>query len=109
MIAAITRRERGTSLTPADANKARTDFRSDLSADYQVIELSESLAERAMDLAEKHGVRGFDAIQLAAVLEVNSLRIAGGLTAIILLSSDSELNAAASAEGVVVDDPNAHP
>ena len=40
MIAAITRRERGGSITPNDAHKARTDFRSDLAADFQVIEVS---------------------------------------------------------------------
>lgn len=109
MIAAITRRERGGSLSLADAHKARTDFRSDLASDYHVIELSESLAQRAMDMSEKHGIRGFDAIQLAAASEVNALRTAGGLPAITLLSSDLELNASAAAEGLIVDDPNAHP
>jgi hypothetical protein len=58
MIAAITRRERGGSLTPADAVTARTAFRTDLANEYQVVALTESLAEHAMLAAEKHGLRG---------------------------------------------------
>ena len=60
-----------------------------------------------MALAEKHSIKGFDAIQLAAALDVNALRTAG-LPAITFLSADSEFNTAATADGLVVDDPNAH-
>ena len=109
MISAITRRERAGSLTPADALKARTDFRAHLASDYQVIELSPTLASRAMNLAEKHVFKGFDAVQLAAALQVNALRIASGFPALTVLSSDSELNVAAAAEGLLVEDPNTHP
>jgi hypothetical protein len=36
-------------------------------------------------------------------------RQASKLTPLTLLSADGELNAAATAEGLAVDDPNAHP
>jgi uncharacterized protein len=71
IIAAITRRERGGTLTPAGATTARQSFRSDLATTYQVIEVTPALADRAMLFAEKHGLRGYDAIQLAAGLEVH--------------------------------------
>jgi hypothetical protein len=62
-----------------------------------------------MALAERHGLRGYDAIQLAAALEINSFRTGQGLPPITLLSADAELNAAAVRDGLTVDDPNSHP
>ena len=37
---------------------------------YSVVDVTESLVRRAGALAERHGLRGFDAIHLAAALEV---------------------------------------
>jgi hypothetical protein len=48
-------------------------------------------------------------VQLAVAREVQGRRLALGLTGITLVSADQELNAAASAEGLPVDDPNRHP
>ena len=50
-----------------------------------------------------------DAVQLAAALEINTQRIQAGLPPVTLLSADAELNAAALAEGLAVDNPNDHP
>lgn len=108
MIAALTRRERGGSLTPADAAVARAEFRSHLDVDYQVVEVDEPLVDRAMALAEVHALRGYDAIQLSAALTVNRLYTTAGFPPITLLSADAELNNAARAEGLVCDDPNLH-
>ena len=109
MIAAVSRREISGSLSSTDAAAARSDFRADLAIEYQVVELSVTLANLAMQLAERHGLRGYDAIQLAASLEVNSFRTSHGAPPITLLSSDMELNTAATTEGLACDDPNAHP
>lgn len=109
LIAAFTRRERGGSLTPADATIARADLRTHLAGEYQIVEVDELIIDRAMLLAETHGLRGYDAVQLAAALEVNASYLAAGHSAIILLASDSELNAAANVEGLSVEDPNVHP
>lgn len=109
LIAAFTRRERGGSLSPADAILARTDLRTHLISEYQIVEVDELVVDRAMLLAETHGLRGYDAVQLAAALKVNASYLAAGHNAITLLSSDTELNAAASAEGLSVEDPISHP
>jgi uncharacterized protein len=60
-------------------------------------------------LAEINGLRGYDAVQLAASLELHRQRHAAGLSRITLISADHELNAAGIANGLLVDDPNAHP
>jgi predicted nucleic acid-binding protein len=109
IIAALTRRERGRTLAPTDATTARQAFRHDLATTYQVIEVTPALANRAMLLAEQHGLRGYDAIQLAAGLEVHVRYLAAGLPAITYISADMELNAAAMAEGLIIEDPNTHP
>jgi hypothetical protein len=54
--------------------------------------------------ARTHALRDYDAVQLAAALEAHSL--APSLT---LLSADADLNAAATAEGLLADDPTSHP
>ena len=109
MIAAITRRERGRSLTPTDAATAKHAFRHDLATTYQVIEVTPALAHQAMFLAERHGLRGYDALQLAACLVVHEYYLAAGLPAITCLAADTEFNAAARVEGVTILDPNTHP
>jgi uncharacterized protein len=109
LVAGLTRRQRGGSLAPHDTAVARNAFRGDLASEYQLVEVTASLADRAMSLAEAHGLRGYDAIQLAAALSVNEFCVAAGLSPLLLISSDVELNAAARAEGLTVDDPNGHP
>jgi predicted nucleic acid-binding protein len=103
-VAAITRRERGGSITPQDAATAVADFQVDFARQYFIIEVSAPLVDRAAALARKHGLRGYDAVQLAAGLDAQ-----GRLPSLTLLSADADLNAAALAEGLAVDDPNNHP
>ena len=58
---------------------------------------------------EKHGLRAYDAVQLAAAIALNGQRLAAGTSAVTLISADQELNAAAATEGSSFDDPNLHP
>ena len=62
-----------------------------------------------MTLAEQHGLRGYDAVQLAAALGLHAVRHMGGLPPMTFVSADSDLNTAAQTEGLIVDDPIAHP
>jgi hypothetical protein len=48
-------------------------------------------------------------VQLAAAIEANKERVANGLSVLVLVSADAELNDAALAEGFGVEDPNTHP
>jgi predicted nucleic acid-binding protein len=108
-VAAVTRRERGGALDPADAATALADFQYDFSRQYRVIEVSAGFVARASSLALRHALRGYDAVQLSAAREVHQMAQAMGFGPITLISADLELNAAASAEGLSVDDPNTHP
>lgn len=109
LISAITRRERGGTIAPSDASAARNAFRAHLSAEYKIIRMSDALISNAINLAEIHGLRGYDAVQLAAAKEVDSLYTAQGFPHITLISSDNELNSAALAEGLAVANPSSLP
>ena len=96
------------SLTPSDAQIAVAQFKADLAQHYQIVEVNESLVSRAMTLAERHTLRGYDAVQLAATLELQAVRTALSLPAITFVCADNQLNNAAGAEGLTTDNPNEH-
>lgn len=102
-VAAVTRRERGGHISPQDAATAVADFHLDFARQYFIIEVSAGLVAQAASLARKYALRGYDAVQLAAALEVHSQ-----VPSLTLLSADADLNASSS-EGLLADDPNSHP
>ena len=57
VISAITRRQRGGSLSETDVAIASSDFRHDLSHQYRVVEVTSTVLSQAMQLAEKHALR----------------------------------------------------
>ena len=103
-VAALTRRERGGHIAHAHTVTALKDFQHDFIHQYRVVDISASLIEHAARLARTHALRGCDAVQLAAALEVQA-----AIFGITLISADGDLNAAALAEGLTVDNPNEHP
>ena len=109
VVSAITRRKNIGSLTVITANKAIARFERTLQNRYAFVEVNESLTNKAIDLAKKHGLRGYDAVQLAAALQVDSKRISIGASAITFISADNNLNNAATAEGLLIDNPNNYP
>jgi uncharacterized protein len=106
---AITRRQHGGDLTPAQANAILGHFRRHLVQRYRVIELTPALFADAMLTARKHRLRAYDAVQLAVALAVHHRQQAAGMGMVTLISADQPLNDAARAEGLAVDNPNMHP
>ena len=109
VVSAIIRRERAGSLPPGTAPVMISKLRADVAKEFVPLELSRALLATASALCEKHGLRAYDAVQLAGALEFNKTRTTLALPPITLTSADRELNAAAAAEGLTVDDPNTHP
>lgn len=73
ILAALTRRMRSGSISAADATLVCNQFRNDLQTDYQSVEITEAVINSGMILAETRGLRGYDAVQLAAGYAVNAL------------------------------------
>lgn len=108
VISAISRREKGGHIQTSDADNSRSNFEQDFLIQFRKVEISEGLTNEAAHLAQKHALRGYDAIQLAAALETANERISSGLSSLTLISADVDLNAAAISEGLTVDNPNNH-
>jgi predicted nucleic acid-binding protein len=103
MTSAIARRRQST-LTLAQAASALNRFRQDFAQQYRIVEITIPLQRQASQLADTHVLRAYDAVQLAAALDIYQLD-----PSLTLESADADLNAAATAEGLAVEDPNTHP
>ncbi len=64
-----------------------------------MLELTPVLLAEAMRLANSHELRAYDAIQLAAVLELKRQWVDAGVS-VVLVSADQDLNDAATVEGL---------
>lgn len=106
---AFNRRVREASLSPADYAQLAADFASIYGAEYQIIELTVAVADRARVLLEHHVLRAYDAIQLASALITSEAFQAAGLSASIFVAADNRLLDVARAEGLAIDNPNVHP
>jgi len=109
IVAAIRRRERMNLITASDAGAALAVFRNQFRIRFKALRTSDTVVDRAMNLAEAHNLRGYDAIQLASALLIEERMTAQGVGPLTLISADEELNQAAEAEGLLTDDPNQHP
>jgi uncharacterized protein len=106
---AITRRQYAGDLSPGQAGAILGHFRRHLAERYRIIELTPALFADAMAKARKRRLRAYDAVQLAAALEIRQQRREAGFGPVVLVSADRDLNGAAQAEGLPVEDPSHHP
>lgn len=109
IVSAITRKEKGNHLSANDAQIAITTFEQDYNQEISIVPLTTTLVDDAKNLARKYALRGYDAVQLATALQTNQKRLSAGLSTLTFLSADNNLNNAAIAEGLLVDNPNNHP
>ena len=106
--AALTRRERGGHLSATDAAAAIALFRRDYANRLRQVEITAALMTIAMTMARAHGLRGYDAVQLAAALYANGRRVARKLAPLVFVTADTSLLAAGATEGLTTEDPNTH-
>jgi predicted nucleic acid-binding protein len=106
---AIVRRQKGGTLSAKSATAALTKFRREFSKKFLIIPATSALIQEAEHLAETHALRAYDAVQLATLLELRQKLQTHQLALLKLISADDELNAAASAEGISVENPNTYP
>lgn len=102
---ALTRQSISKQISRRRAQTAIAQFRDDRISVYRVIAVTDPLIEYAMQLAETHALRAYDAVQLATVLT-----IAKHVTSLIVtfVCADEALNKVAHTEGLAVENPNNH-
>lgn len=113
VIAAIRQNVRNKDTSEADAAKVTADFRYDFANQYSIHEVTDGVVDRAMTLIEKHKLRGYDGVQLAAALEINDQLVALGALVIggsglVIVSGDKDIINAAPDEGIMVENPQNH-
>ena len=106
---AVARRRQGRTLSSKEASSILHRFRQHLAGRYTVIEITPALFHEAMRLANTHALRAYDAVQLAAAIEINQKEQDAGFAPMTLISADQALNDAAAAEGLLVENPNVDP
>ncbi len=98
-VSAVVRRLRRGETSPADAAVAVADFRHHYANVYFLVGATSDIIADAMSLVERHGLRAYDAVQLATALQVQVECRLEGMAEPIFVSADDNLNAAATAEG----------
>ena len=76
--------------------------------EFEVTDVDRAILAQAVDLTQRHRLRGYDAVQLATALAVDHALSAASLAGLTSVSADTDLIAAARAEGLASDDPNLH-
>jgi predicted nucleic acid-binding protein len=89
--ATLARLRRLGNITPSGFRLAKRDFDVDRSI-FVIVPLSEMLCRSAADLAERHGLRGFDSIHLATFLHLAN----NDLSEVRFSTFDRQLNGAAT-------------
>lgn len=107
--AALGGKFRGGFLSQPLYDQAFTNLLAHARNDYVVRAIDQVIIEAAAQLTRQHKLRGYDAVQLASALRVNQRLMATRTPALIFVSADHNLLAAAHAEGLPTDNPNAHP
>ncbi len=109
VVSALARRHRGGSLSTPALQKVQNRFRRNFEDKFFKVETNLSLIEQAADLAAKHFLRGYDAVQLASAVDIHRRRQHSKLSPLTFVSADHALNVAAGNEGLNIDNPNNHP
>lgn len=88
---------------------ARTDLATDAQDEYVLVAIDRVIVDEAIEFTAQHRLRGYDAIHLACALRLNHALTAHQLSPLTFISADTDLLAAATAEGLLIDNPNHHP
>jgi predicted nucleic acid-binding protein len=104
-ISAITRRRNDRKVDPQSAVRIWNEIFNDFAGrtPYEIVEPSEAIVLRAALLVATHGLRGYDAVQLASALWLQ-VRLSDP-DALVFVCSDAGLSKAAKAERLTVADP----
>lgn len=101
VVSACVRRCKARDIDPQDLDRISEAAEDDFRELFQVVEVTQAIMMRSIDIVRKHALRAADAIHLASALRDAT---ADGSKP-VLVSSDLELNAAARSEGLTVLDP----
>ena len=105
VLSAFSRLHREGGLPPTDVENAIRAFQYDVDTQYQIVELDPTLIETAGQLVQRHPLRAYDSVQLAAALILQSAFNSIADVTLSFISADHRLLTIAQTEGLVTIDP----
>ncbi len=100
------RRRAMNGLSEDEYKLALSDFLHHCHTEYQLTPVKRSIIDLAVSLTQRHRLRGYDAVQLAAALTANRMLTGAGLAVLTFVAADNDLLAAAQSEGMAAKNPN---
>jgi predicted nucleic acid-binding protein len=84
-------------------------FIGDCAERYRLVATERTIVNSAVDLTQRHCLRGYDAVHLATALAINTELLRKQLPPLTFVAADDDLLKAAEAEGLPTENPNLHP
>ena len=106
---AFARRLRDNTLTATQYNRVSYWFAQHQHTLYRLRVVDEIVIQQTRGLFDAYRLRAYDAVHLATAIIANQPLLANALPGLTFLCADERLLAAATAEGLAVDNPNDHP
>jgi uncharacterized protein len=105
--AAIAAKGRAGNISSVEQAKTLALFIGHCTVDYQLVEVSRTIIERAVNLTQNHRLRGYDAVQLATALITKETLMAANIQVdFILVAADEDLLKVGQLEGLAIENPN---
>ena len=86
-------------------NRVLSRFFQDCDEHFTLVSIDRSVIDRAVDLAQRHRLRAYDAVQLATAFEASAITQAQALPPLTFVAADTDLLTAAVAEHLSVEIP----
>lgn len=102
---AFARRRRDGTITDELHRDIDRVFLYDCDVVYQLVDVNDRIIALARELLVRYPLRAYDAMHLSTALIINQFCVDDYDRVITFLSADNDLNAAAAAEGLYVDNP----
>ncbi len=107
-VAGVARQNRIGAITTADVDRAIRRIQLASRKKFILLDVTQTIVDDAITLVTKHGLRGYDSIQLSTALSISARLMNDGFGELIFVSGDHSLNKAAASENLRVEDPNDH-
>lgn len=95
-------------ITQEQRDRVLSRFLQDCAEHFLLLPVDRAVIDRAVELTQRHRLRGYDAVQLATALVAGEVLQAQTLLAPVFIAADGDLLAAATAERLLMENPLNH-
>lgn len=96
-------------ITQEQRERVLSRFLQDCAEHFVLLPIDRLVIDRAVELTQRHRLRGYDAVQLATALVATETLQTQNLASPIFIAADGDLLAAAAAKHLSVENPLVHP